>query len=171
MELIKPFIRYSKMYRRATDERVKSFIYDKWSDEVNVVAAVDSSSSSSKMQMCGYCHTSAATAFCDICLFPLAAACDEELATYCLLSVCYFESVCASASATTTSHRIVYRQRLKMTWYEHERPGKVYRVIYRKCFQCKRLTNDNVDDTYIYFDDSMFCSNCMFPLFQIHDVR
>jgi Protein of unknown function (DUF2616) len=165
MELIKPFVKYSKMYRHTTDKRVRRFIYNSWCAEAQQAATAAMTTSQPISNLCAFCYTVNDTAtFCTHCLFPLA--CDEEFGTYCLLSVCYHESSnnCVAASR---SHRTVYRQRLKMTWYEYERSGKTYHIAHSECFQCKRSTKSSFGAQYTYFNDNMFCSNCMFPLFTI----
>jgi hypothetical protein len=170
MELIKPFIKYSKLYRHATDKRVKTLIYEKWHEEVKrSMSTLVNDTIGADVVMCIFCYklntvtdisdTEHCVSFCLHCFFPLL--CNDEFITYCMLSVCYYESSC-----TAPSHRTVYRQRLKMTWYEHEQPGKMYDVVYRKCVQCN-LYNENVGKSFSYFNELLFCYNCMFPLFII----
>lgn len=161
MELIKPFVKYSKLYRRSKDDGARQLIYNSWCNEIEKTCSASPRQSLRGNAHCNFCYTinEQEQQFCTQCFFPLFG--DEELATYCMLSVCYYETICESSS-----HRTVYRQRLKMTWYEHERSGKVYEVIHPKCYQCKRA-NQNVNAKFTYFNDNMFCSTCMFPLFVI----
>ncbi|AIE47774.1 ac52-like protein [Peridroma alphabaculovirus] len=156
MELIKPFVKYSRMYRRTTDSGVKQSIYNQWRGEVR--QHVDELDDAREQRLCGFCYAphTAAHRFCTQCLFPLR---DEEFITYCMLSVCYYETSCDSPT-----HRNVYRQRLKMTWYEHERQNKLYEVAHRRCIQCRQLCR-NVGAKFTYFNDKMFCSKCLFPMF------
>ncbi|AIZ48673.1 asb116 [Agrotis segetum nucleopolyhedrovirus B] len=180
MELIIPFLKYSKLYRQTTENEVlRQLIYRKWFTDIKsssttttlstTTTTIGTTTTTPVLPRCEFCHESATTPpqqqFCEHCLFPLYGF-DEELTTYCLLSVCYFESSNHCNGNHEESHRIVYQQRLKMTWYEYERPGKLYEICHRRCFQCHRKTL-NVGDEFTYFCDLMFCSNCMFPLFNI----
>lgn len=159
MELIKPFLKYSKLYRNISDEAVRQLIYSTWCSQQQQQEKISS------VLMCMYCHANVRTddkrQYCDQCLFPLYAD-DDEVALYCLLSICFYESSTCNAD----SHRIVYRQRIKMTWYEHESHDKVYIVCHAKCLQCRQKIQ-NVGARYTYFDERMFCKNCMFPLFNV----
>nr|AIW01521.1 hypothetical protein [Spodoptera frugiperda multiple nucleopolyhedrovirus] len=174
MELIIPFLHYSKLYRLATSENVRRLIYDQWSkDTTNITRDLSSTKAVSSSTNCVFCHEKfnqdKDRYFCDFCFFPRTGV-DEEFATYCLLSVCYYETageiVDDNNGTESSSQRVVYRQRLKMTWYNYERIGKMYEVLYPQCYQCKSLTR-NLGAKFYYFDDRMFCDNCMFPLFII----
>lgn len=58
-----------------------------------------------------------------------------------------------------------------MIWYEYERWGKVYEIVYSKCQQCNLDSSSIVGLKFIYFTDTMFCINCMFPLFKINFIE
>lgn len=170
MELIKPFLKYSKLYRQTTSPSVRHAIYYKWYNEIKPFCGVRSATDTMIATRCIFCHENLERhdkqrRFCKHCLFPLYGF-DEELITYCLLSVCYYEGSSSLSYSSEESHRTVYRQRLKMTWYEFERMGKLYEVHYPHCLQCHRKTA-SVGAKFTYFNDLMFCSHCMFPLFNI----
>ncbi|QNV47832.1 ac52-like protein [Alphabaculovirus altersperidaniae] len=178
MELIKPFLKYSRLYRSASNKNVCKFIYKLWSDETQYMRNDKNLSFSHLMtnsieEKCVFCTETIdgsvvgnSVLFCNHCFFPQIGM-DEEFATYCLLSVCFYESnINGNDDDETSSQRTVYKQRLKMTWYNYERLGKIYKVSCFKCHQCHHKT-DNVGAKFTYFSDNMFCNNCMFPLFNI----
>ncbi|ACI47482.1 unknown [Spodoptera litura nucleopolyhedrovirus II] len=171
MELIKPFLKYSRLYRSTTSKsrNVRKFIYKLWSRETQYIRDDDTlKSNNSRIRIkCLFCNEEGEDdIFCKHCFFPQLGM-DEEFATYCLLSACFYESNGGGGGGgDVESQRTVYLQRLKMTWYDHERLGKAYEVSYPKCFQCHTRTH-NVGAKFTYFNDAMFCSNCMFPLFNI----
>ncbi|AAM95123.1 hypothetical protein HaMNV_gp130 [Helicoverpa armigera multiple nucleopolyhedrovirus] len=162
MELIKPFIKYSQLYRHTKDDNARRLIYKNWCSEIGETRVQSTLMVSRNNAKCDYCYNvnDQQQQFCTQCFFPLSGN-DTEFMTYCLLSVCYFETNCESLC-----HRTVYRQRLKMIWYEYERSDKVYEIVHSKCYQCQRI-NENVNAKYTYFNDEMFCITCMFPLFVI----
>ena len=168
MALVKPFVRYSRLYRLTKDSNVKRIIYANWYREIAHLTSLTAPVLLAKCAagQCGFCYSVANEfncTFCKNCLFPInhVDRTNDELFTYCMLSVCYFETFCASVS-----HRTVYKQRLKMTWYEYECANKTYATTHPKCYQCKRK-NSNVTAAYTYFNDKMFCNTCLFPLFDI----
>nr|QKO28995.1 hypothetical protein [Spodoptera exigua multiple nucleopolyhedrovirus] len=172
MELIKPFLKYSRIYRSTTAESSKSvrkFIYKLWSKETECIRAALKNHHHHQTQYyakCLFCNEAGDSdddVFCKYCFFPRLGI-DEEFATYCLLSACFYES--NGNGIDNNSQRTVYMQRLKMTWYDYERLGKLYEVSYPQCYQCHSKTN-NVGAKFTYFNDAMFCNNCMFPLFNI----
>ncbi|QAT90396.1 hypothetical protein KM622_gp110 [Spodoptera exempta nucleopolyhedrovirus] len=171
MELIKPFLKYSKLYRQTADANVRRRIFNQWSFETNYRSAVANCSCVATIR-CIFCHEyslqcSEKEQFCTHCLFPLAGGADEEWVTYCLSSICFYES-----DTSEESHRTVYKQRLKMIWYEYERYDKVYEIIYFKCQQCNSDTSSSIVGLkFIYFTDVMFCMNCLFPLFKIKFIE
>lgn len=170
MELIKPFLKYSRPYRSSTNKNVRRSIHRQWSKETTKLIRDNAELMPPQEERCVFCNetTNAKMVFCKYCFFPqMGQVDDEEFITYCLLSVCYYEeSNDELAESIVSSQRTVYKQRLKMTWYDHERMGKTYEVIYPQCCQCNSKTQ-NLGTTFIYFDERMFCINCMFPLFQI----
>ncbi|QEI03477.1 hypothetical protein [Spodoptera cosmioides nucleopolyhedrovirus] len=171
MELIKPFLKYSRLYRSTSSKskNVRKFIYKLWTKETQYIRNDETLKGSTTIIKCLFCNEETEdNIFCTHCFFPQFGM-DEEFATYCLLSACFYESNSGSfggSDADVESQRTVYLQRLKMTWYDHERLGKLYEVSYPKCYQCHTRTH-NVGAKFTYFDDAMFCSNCMFPLFNI----
>lgn len=171
MELIKPFLKYSRLYRSTSSKskNVRKFIYKLWSKETECMrAALKNTHHRQRGAKCLFCNEEETggdndIVFCKHCFFPRLGM-DEEFATYCLLSACFYES--NGNGLDNDSQRTVYMQRLKMTWYDYERLGKLYEVSYPQCYQCHGQTH-NVGAKFTYFNDAMFCNNCMFPLFNI----
>ncbi|ABI35718.1 hypothetical protein [Ectropis obliqua nucleopolyhedrovirus] len=130
MELIKPFLQYSKAYRDARCNTGKLDVYNKWlstawpiikklqynfaeyvdydTGEYNIedkqyqkycTNVCDESDKKKKMHeiVCDYCYAISCTRQTDIiicvkCLYPVNVAFScQEMAEYCLLSVCFYE--------------------------------------------------------------------------------
>ncbi|AAF33638.1 ORF109 [Spodoptera exigua multiple nucleopolyhedrovirus] len=99
MELIKPFLKYSRIYRSTTAESSKSvrkFIYKLWSKETECIRAALKNHHYHQTQYyakCLFCNEAGDSdddVFCKYCFFPRLGI-DEEFATYCLLSACFYE--------------------------------------------------------------------------------
>nr|QBI90261.1 hypothetical protein [Trichoplusia ni single nucleopolyhedrovirus] len=113
MELIKPFIKYSRLYRTTGDTIRKELVYRRWWSEIKKTKAIhstinrsDSGGSDSSMEdnsgviihnnfFCQFCFTSnkELRLCCSQCLFPLDCSENEELVNYIIISVCYYESI------------------------------------------------------------------------------
>ncbi|AAY83971.1 ORF-40 peptide [Chrysodeixis chalcites nucleopolyhedrovirus] len=113
MELIKPFIKYSRLYRTANDTVRKELVYRRWWCEIkktlvmNTIKRSDSGGSDSSVEdncrilynnfFCKFCFTlnnKESHLCCAQCLFPLDDSSEnEELINYIVISVCYYESI------------------------------------------------------------------------------
>ncbi len=173
MELIKPFVQYSRSYRIAGDEQEKSTIFKQWCLAIGKLP-VSSDDSTCTEDFCDFCYSRQTyTSFCLECLFPLPSRChdriiNQELFTYSVISVCFYELL---LNSTTTSNidRLVWQERIKFTWRMHESmTTKLYKVDCVQCFQCRTSSSENLCDIYYNsFSLKLFCVNCLFPLFTI----
>nr|QGW49173.1 hypothetical protein [Chrysodeixis includens nucleopolyhedrovirus]QGW49453.1 hypothetical protein [Chrysodeixis includens nucleopolyhedrovirus]QGW49593.1 hypothetical protein [Chrysodeixis includens nucleopolyhedrovirus]QGW49873.1 hypothetical protein [Chrysodeixis includens nucleopolyhedrovirus]QGW50013.1 hypothetical protein [Chrysodeixis includens nucleopolyhedrovirus] len=110
MELIKPFIKYSRLYRTANDNIRKELVYRRWWCEIRktmppmntTIKRSDSGGSDSSVEeiipnnfFCNFCFTTnkESRLCCNQCLFPLECNEHEELINYIIISVCYYESI------------------------------------------------------------------------------
>ncbi|QHB21687.1 ac52 [Artaxa digramma nucleopolyhedrovirus] len=199
MELIKSFVKYSKSYRNCSDFYTKKQIYNKWIDDttktthesaivdrliassftLTTVAArrSDSVDEDSGAASCEFCYAAASfTTFmcCDKCLYPFCKRImDEELATYSLLSVCFYEEneMEILKDACSITKYVVWSQRLRFTWQLHQNSNdknKFYKIVHKKCIQCNRRTS-LLGFTTQTFNLNLFCQQCMFPLFCIEN--
>ncbi|ABY65768.1 hypothetical protein [Orgyia leucostigma nucleopolyhedrovirus] len=201
MELIRLFVKYSKHYRTCKDSEKKNKIYHEWSKAmnshthkyINVFAhtkngdiANDGSEGNYKnnveLNLCDFCYSGNYNSFvCNQCLFPCCE--NEELATYSLLSVCFYEeneddvrrighdhqqaaTMMTQRQVLAHHQHMVWVQRLKLAWKLHERAGKIYKIVYERCVQCETPTFD-LGYVTTTFDYRLFCDKCLFPLFTI----
>lgn len=167
MELIKPFVKYSRTYRFCDDVSSKSEIFSCWYKEANVALQTYVGNT----VICDFCYTdNVNTLYCRQCLFPLfySKLIDKELIIYSLLSVCYWESN-EETAIYETAHvsQIIWRERIKITWKMYENiDNKLYKITSNKCIQCEQKCYiQNFKTNKFTYD--LFCSKCLFPLFEI----
>ncbi|UJZ89053.1 ac52 [Erannis ankeraria nucleopolyhedrovirus] len=175
MELIKPFVKYSKNYRECDDVNKKAQIYNRWHCEATLVVAAKSiEDCNNDCDVCDFCYANVIknSVVCRHCLFPLRTNfIDEELAMYTLLSVCYYEENYIKNNFQDQNSRNVWKQRLIMTWKMYDNcvnENKIYNVTQDKCMQCGDA-NSCIDGRFEKrnFSFNLFCKTCLFPLFQI----
>ncbi|QEI03659.1 hypothetical protein [Rachiplusia nu nucleopolyhedrovirus] len=179
MELIKPFIRYSRLYRITVDEQEKSEIFNQWTRAVG-----DQSNhqllSSSELATCEFCYTKQHTKssqFCGKCFFPLSLEKNigQELSTYSIISVCFYEQLLDEqenyTDITCSTNRLVWQERLRFTWCMYESTSKLYKIDLLQCIQCCAAVHCkqyNLREVYYSsFSFNLFCKYCLFPLFKI----
>ncbi|ADB84384.1 hypothetical protein [Apocheima cinerarium nucleopolyhedrovirus] len=173
MELIKPFVKYSKDYRECEDVYKKAQIYNQWYCETTLAIA-ETKKRNNDCDVCDFCYANVIknSVVCHQCLFPLRTNfIHEELAMYTLLSVCYYEENYLKNTFQDDNSRNIWKQRLVMTWKMYnncENDNKIYNVTQDKCIQCGNA-NYCIDDRFEkkFFNFNLFCETCLFPLFQI----
>nr|ANS70935.1 hypothetical protein [Lymantria dispar multiple nucleopolyhedrovirus] len=188
MELIKPFVKYSRAYRTSDDSSLKNKI----KTQIEIELGTDQQQHQQQQHnhrnsfFCDFCQAFAGAArFCNRCFFPKCeTALDQELATYALLSVCYWEL--NEHERESHNARTVWLERIKFTWIMHENnEDKVYRANDSSpvCVQCQRFceqsppsspssltpstTTDTDNGQSTTFDENLFCPHCLFPTFYI----
>ncbi|AKR17348.1 hypothetical protein [Urbanus proteus nucleopolyhedrovirus] len=168
MELIKPFLKYSKLYRTSGDKLTKQKIYNKWFNEIKyyTMTSLDAH--------CEYCFkfNQNNIGFCQECLYPLNQMYPtiEDILTYCLLSVCFYETTKNDTKQNGDILNLykIYQERIKVahsTFVSQKNFYKRYVIVDEICAQCK---NFNYKHTKMYNDFSLelFCNYCLFPLFE-----
>ncbi|QWO71572.1 AC52-like protein [Orgyia pseudotsugata single capsid nuclopolyhedrovirus] len=187
MELIKPFVKYSKTYRTCSDSSLKNKIYDLWNEAASLrlndfvvddddrsVQPVDTCSTA---EVCDFCFADIENCrlACRQCLFPCCE--DKEIATYSLLSVCFYEENHENLQARLRANdpesmqvqHAVWVRRLELAWKLHERANKTYTIVHEECVQCETPVSC-LGHTTCVFDYKLFCEKCLFPLFVINNT-
>ncbi|ABF47373.1 ac52-like protein [Clanis bilineata nucleopolyhedrovirus] len=195
MELIKPFLKYSKQFRACDDFNRKAKIFEKWSIEAesavmatNTQHSLDNNGSNDNepcektrvftqiecplrrgFKVCDFCcHVNTNATFCKECLFPLCSGSGKSDAVDDEMIMYWLISVSfwELNSDNSLASMNVWRQRLKITWQMNHNFYKMYTVIYRNCVQCHKLC-ENVYFRTNQFSFKLFCKDCLFPLFII----
>ncbi|QYC92718.1 AC52 [Trabala vishnou gigantina nucleopolyhedrovirus] len=143
-------------------------------------------------RFCDYCYmvtNDCKGVACDYCFFPFYEhlLMDKELATYVLLSACFYQENYVYRN-NQEAPVLVWIMRLKLNWqmfadnnnYNNynvdntakKNDNKRYKIIVKKCVQCDSI-NDNVvvNSTYVDFTLNIFCYKCLFPLFIIEYLQ
>ncbi|ADD73759.1 ORF50 [Lymantria xylina nucleopolyhedrovirus] len=178
MELIKPFVKYSRAYRTCGDSTAKNKILHDWVKEVGGCQRSDADRQSNFF--CDFCQAlcdEIAICACRHCFFPRCTSrLEQELTTYALLSVCYWEL--QESERRSPNVRTVWLERIKFMWITHEDPDKVYRFNATRsdnelvCVQCQHPIDYRVykhfeSKSHNSFNVNLFCPHCLFPIFDI----
>ncbi|QED40564.1 hypothetical protein [Chrysodeixis includens nucleopolyhedrovirus] len=172
MELIKPFIQYSRLYRFSQNERERQRIFNSWSQVTNYTGA--SSLSTLSNQTCDFCYKiQNGVRFCSGCLFPLVLPENDivqELSAYSIVSACFYEAVFNLESKDVTVIRPVWEQRIHFVWCMYDTSNKLCKIDNAEsCVQCGLRRNDDEknNDSLFYncFSFDLFCKQCLFPMF------
>ncbi|AXS67702.1 ac52-like protein [Cryptophlebia peltastica nucleopolyhedrovirus] len=168
MNLIEPFIKYSKLYKKLTDPTVRTQFFDQCNERLASFKEPFMRQSSCAVSVCDYCFTdNSGTELCKNCLFPVCILkTDKEFSMYCLLSVCYWEM---NMHEVSENDYTVWNARVKMAWTLHETHDKIYKVDIEQCLQCESCVSDSELVTK-KFNYDLFCRRCLFPLFQINYI-
>nr|AIX47891.1 hypothetical protein [Lymantria dispar multiple nucleopolyhedrovirus]QCQ67304.1 hypothetical protein [Lymantria dispar multiple nucleopolyhedrovirus]QCQ67464.1 hypothetical protein [Lymantria dispar multiple nucleopolyhedrovirus]QIT08099.1 hypothetical protein [Lymantria dispar multiple nucleopolyhedrovirus] len=176
MELIKPFVKYSRAYRTSANSAAKNKILHEWAKEIDGCRRAETD----RRFFCDFCQVlcdETAICACRHCFFPRCTSrLDQELSTYALLSVCYWEL--QESERRSRDARTVWLERIKFTWITYEDSDKVYIPNAARgdnelvCVQCQRLIDRRACEQFHDapcqdFNVNLFCSHCLFPLFDI----
>ncbi|AJD80731.1 hypothetical protein [Pseudoplusia includens SNPV IE] len=197
MELIKPFVKYSRLYRTANDNIRKELVYRRWWCEIRktmppmntTIKRSDSGGSDSSVEeiipnnFFVFCFTTnkESRLCCNQCLFPLECNEHEELINYIIISVCYYESMDYSGgdndndddrgekkiNSMMVDNKNVWRERIRFAWQSYESKIKLYKIHYEKCLQCDQPCRLTGSVYFYCFSFKLFCKRCFFPLFRI----
>nr|AOL56477.1 hypothetical protein [Chrysodeixis includens nucleopolyhedrovirus] len=197
MELIKPFVKYSRLYRTANDNIRKELVYRRWWCEIRktmppmntTIKRSDSGGSDSSVEeiipnnFFVICFTTnkESRLCCNQCLFPLECNEHEELINYIIISVCYYESMDYSGgdndndddrgekkiNSMMVDNKNVWRERIRFAWQSYESKIKLYKIHYEKCLQCDQPCRLTGSVYFYCFSFKLFCKRCFFPLFRI----